>query len=547
MQSAGEPRPALRHAYAMVRVSCVIPAYNESATISGVVRAARACPHVSEVIVVSDGSTDQTPRVAAESGADCVLALDENLGKGGAVLAGVEAARGDVVLLLDADLCGLTPEHLTRLLQPVLAGRAEMAVGVFSDDYLHGMMRPLSGQRAVRRALLLRGPKLAEAGFGFEIALDRLAKALGARRVQVSWTGVSHRLKSKKYGMMRGLRLQLRASSDLMRQTRVARPRRRTLSAGSRRRTRMDALVIALIVLVAVARPLFFAHPSQAAAFHLPSLPVPGPEDRVLVVVAHPDDEIIGAGGFIAAARHNGAAVSVLVVTNGDSNRVAAALVGRHLPPRTGEFIREGRLRQQETVEALQRLDVSSADVYFLGFPDRQLALVMRSPLEPVASRYTGLRSAEYPGVVDQGAPYTRADLVELARTIVARVQPTLLITHSPLDRHSDHVAVAQLVDLIRGQTPVYAFVVHASGFPRPFRSSPHDPLLPPPGMDLPAEWTWMRFELSPDVERAKRAAIGAHRSQLATPYLGLLLTSFVRTNELFAVRPADLVASHPQ
>jgi len=309
----------------------------------------------------------------------------------------------------------------------------------------------------------------------------------------------------------------------------------------------MDALVIALIVLVAVARPLFFAHPSQAAAFHLPSLPVPGPEDRVLVVVAHPDDEIIGAGGFIAAARHNGAAVSVLVVTNGDSNRVAAALVGRHLPPRTGEFIREGRLRQQETVEALQRLDVASADVYFLGFPDRQLALVMRSPLEPVASRYTGLRSAEYPGVVDQGAPYTRADIVELARTIVARVQPTLLITHSPLDRHSDHVAVAQLVDLIRGQTPVYAFVVHASGFPRPFRSSPHDPLLPPPGMDLPAEWTWMRFELSPDMERAKRAAIGAHRSQLATPYLGLLLTSFVRTNELFAVRPADLVASHPQ
>src|SRR3989442_7973282 len=227
MQSAGEPRPALRHTYAMVRVSCVIPAYNESATISGVVRAARACPHVSEVSVLSDESTDQTRRVAAESGAECVLALDETLGKGGAVLAGVEAARGDVVLLLDADLCGLTPEHLTRLLQPVLAGRAEMAVGVFSDDYLHGMMRPLSGQRAVRRALLLRGPKLAEAGFGFEIALDRLGQALGAPPGQGSWARVSHRLKSKKNCMIRGPRPPLRACSVLVGHNRVARPRRR--------------------------------------------------------------------------------------------------------------------------------------------------------------------------------------------------------------------------------------------------------------------------------------------------------------------------------
>src|SRR5881397_3143976 len=410
MQSAGEPRPALPRMRTMVKVSCVIPAYNEAATISGVVRAARACPQIGEVIVVSDGCTDQTPHAAVDAGADQVLVLHRNIGKGGAVLAGVRAARGDVILLLDGDLCGLGAEHLTRLLQPVMAGRAEMAIGVFSDDYLHGMMRPLSGQRAVRRELLLRGPRLAESGFGFEIALDRLAKTWGARRVQVSWTGVTHRLKNRKYGMMRGLRLQLRASSDLVRQTRAGRPRRRNPSAVSRRRTRMDALVIALIVLVAVARPLFFAHPSQAAAFHLPTLPGPGPDDRVLVVVAHPDDEIIGAGGFMAAARQTGASVSVLVVTNGDSNRMAAALVGRHLPPRPGEFIREGRMRQQETVEALRRLGVAPANVFFLGFPDRQLALVMRSPLEPVASAYTGLRSAEYPGVADHcGARSTDA------------------------------------------------------------------------------------------------------------------------------------------
>jgi hypothetical protein len=50
-----------------------------------------------------------------------------------------------------------------------------------------------------------------------------------------------------------------------------------------------------------------------------------------------------------------------------------------------------------------------------------------------------------------------------------------------------------------------------------------------------------MRFELSPEEEQAKRNAIGAHRSQLATPYLGLLLASFVRTNEVFAVPTSEV------
>jgi len=94
----------------------------------------------------------------------------------------------------------------------------------------------LSGQRAVRRYLLFAEPHLARTGFGFEIALDRLAKARGIRPAHVSWVGVSHRLKSHKYGMVRGMRVSLRASSDLVRQVRVRRrrhtiyPRRDALS-----------------------------------------------------------------------------------------------------------------------------------------------------------------------------------------------------------------------------------------------------------------------------------------------------------------------------
>lgn len=527
----------------MVRVSCVIPAYNEATTVADVVRAAHTCAVVDEVIVVSDGSTDATPLRATEAGADLVL-LQRNRGKGAAVLAGTRAARGEVIVLLDADLCRLTPDHVEQLVRPVLAGDAQMAVAVFADDYWHEVLSPLSGQRAVRRALLLADPELERAGFGFEMALDRLAKTRGASICQVDWTGVSHRRKHRKYGMVRGLSLQLRASSDLVRQqTRAVHARHPRGPAVLRRRPRMEALLLALVVLLVITQPLFFAHPSQAAALHLPTLQPPGPGDRLLVVVAHPDDEVIGAGGLIAAARSAGIPVSVLFVTNGDSNRVAAALVGRRLPPRAGAFIREGRLRQQEAVTASQRLGVDPRALSFLGFPDRQVQAVMRSPIQPVVSKFTGMKTADYPGVVDRGAPYTRSALVDLTRSIIAQVQPTVIITHSPLDRHSDHAAVFDLVNLVRGETPVYTFVVHAPGFPRPLRSSPADPLLPPPGVALPQPWTWMRYELSADAERAKRAAIGAHRSQMATPYLRLLLVSFVRTNELFAVQ-TDVMAS---
>lgn len=85
------------------RVSCIVPAFNEAATIGEVVRGLLAnVPNVLEVIVVDDGSADQTARVAREAGA-VVLRLERNSGKGVAVRKGLQMASGNVVLLIDAD------------------------------------------------------------------------------------------------------------------------------------------------------------------------------------------------------------------------------------------------------------------------------------------------------------------------------------------------------------------------------------------------------------------------------------------------------------
>jgi len=521
-----------------VRVSCIIPAYNEAATVGAVVAAARGCAGTDEIIVISDGGRDPTADRAKEAGATCVVNLPHNQGKSDAVLAGLRCARGEVILLLDADLVGVAPEHLDRLLRPVLAGRADMTVASFVDDPWHKLLRPLSGQRCFRRTLLRLPEVLEGKGFGLEVVLDRLARDHQARVAHVTWKGIRHRSKREKYGTVDGLRLKVRASSVLLRQ---ARPPLRPPSPRSvgleRRPPRMIVLMVLLIALIAAAVPVFVVHPSHAATISLPVLPLPSRGDRLLVIVAHPDDEVIGAGGLIAVAIHRGAAVSVAIVTNGDSNRMSAAVLSRKVRPRAAQLIEEGRIRQQETLRALARLGVSSDHVFFLGFPDRVLAQVLRSDVA-VTSPFTRVDRVVYRGAVASGAPYTRQALISLTAEIVARVQPTAIVTHASFDRHGDHQAVASLVEAVREGRPVYAFLVHAPGFPRPLRLSLRDPLVPPQADVVPpGRWRWARLDLPAEIESMKLDAMKAYRSQLITPYLRLLLPSFVRTNELYVVQ----------
>jgi len=522
-----------------MQVTCIIPAYNEAEGIAAVVAAARGCDQVAEIIVVSDGSTDETARRAAAAGADRVLVLPRNRGKGGAVAAAVPHARGEILLLLDADLRGLRPAHLNRLLAPVGAGLADMAVGVFTDDPLHGMLPCLSGQRAVRRRLLRHPEALAGTGFGFELALDRLARREGARVVAVPLPGVAHRRKRQKYGAVRGLRQEVRASSDLFRQVRrLVVPRRAAARAPLRhpkkaRRRPMVLAGIVLALLILVLAPIFLAPASHAA--HVAVVSPLHPGDRLLLVVAHPDDEIVGAGGLVATARRLGMPASVLVLTNGDSNRMSAALIGRHLRPGPTDFVRTGAVRQRESREGLRRLGIPAEAVFFLGFPDRVLPQVLASET-PVTSPFTRLYRAEYPDVVEPGAPYAAPALRALVQRVVEQVRPTVIITHAPFDRHGDHQAAYALVSPLVGRARLYTFLVHAPGFPRPLRFAPREPLQPPPSLAQLSGWSWVEFPLSAEAQRDKQEALNAHRSQLETPYLRLLLGAFVRANELFAV-----------
>ncbi len=131
------------------KIVAVIPAYNEELTIGTVVLATRQ--HVDHVIVVDDGSTDRTARIATLAGAE-VLANPVNLGKAQAVLKGFARARHYnplAVVMLDAD-GQHNPAEIPGLAKPVLSGRADMVIG---SRFLNGKNRipkyRILGQKAL--------------------------------------------------------------------------------------------------------------------------------------------------------------------------------------------------------------------------------------------------------------------------------------------------------------------------------------------------------------------------------------------------------------
>lgn len=202
-------------------VSCVIPAYNEAARIGIVLRAALGHPQIAEVIVVDDGSTDGTADRAEALGAT-VIRQPRNGGKARALAAGVSAARGEFLLMLDADLEGVSAATISDLLGPVLSARADVSISLRGNaprpwralglDYI-------SGERVLPRVWVMA--RLADldtmAGFGFEVWLNGIWIARRARVAVVRWDGVRSPLKSEKSGLLAGLRADLGMMRDIFR------------------------------------------------------------------------------------------------------------------------------------------------------------------------------------------------------------------------------------------------------------------------------------------------------------------------------------------
>jgi LmbE family N-acetylglucosaminyl deacetylase len=296
-----------------------------------------------------------------------------------------------------------------------------------------------------------------------------------------------------------------------------------------------------LAVLIALLAPIGVAQPALAQAASAPPalMLAPGPQDRVLVIAPHPDDETLCCAGILQRARANGATTAIVWITAGDGFEFDAMLVEHTLWPRQADLRQLGAQRLAEASAAAAELGVPPAQQYFLGYPDRGVAALMSEYYQrPYRSSHTGLSAVGYPQSLSPHAAYTGSNLEQDLARVIDQFQPTLVLAAAPEDRNPDHNASGALARRLleqRGQLARLRYwIVHAPHWPQPLGYQPQLALSPPA---VAARLHWESLPLNAGERAHKLAALGDHRSQMEV--MGSYLQSFVRTNELFA-RPVN-------
>ena len=197
----------------MDELTIIICTFNEEKTICDVVKACRLFNERCEIIVVDDGSRDNTEQLLQNLNKTIrfkYLKLDENRGKSYAMSIGIENAAHDILLFFDADSIGIRKEHFHDMLLPVLENKSDMVLGHTAANFINLRLTPFkafTGERVLlKKDILPILDEIRNKRFGVETFINLYFKTHGKRISYVYLEGLKTLTKYKKTTVIKATR-----------------------------------------------------------------------------------------------------------------------------------------------------------------------------------------------------------------------------------------------------------------------------------------------------------------------------------------------------
>jgi glycosyltransferase involved in cell wall biosynthesis len=197
-------------------IAAIVPAYNEGARIKNVLETLISSGLFKEIVVINDGSVDETESIVKEFSGITYLKNEQNCGKGYSLERAVKSTISPIIFFCDADLRGLEHKHLKEIIEPVVSGKYAMFIGVRKNILQNTMSLVAlnSGERAMKREVWEQLPSRYKIGFRVEIALNVFTKrrfgGFGYKKL-----GYYQTLKEKKYGFIKGIIQRVKLNYDV--------------------------------------------------------------------------------------------------------------------------------------------------------------------------------------------------------------------------------------------------------------------------------------------------------------------------------------------
>ncbi len=163
-----------------MKTAAILPIFNEEKTVANVLSVLLKAKQLDEVIVVNDGSTDNSLNIikSFRSNKLKIISLKKNLGKSSAVKIAVKKTEADILLFCDGDLHNFTSQHINQLLEPLKGSKYLMTVGIRDRGIIHNAFAKrfgplLSGERALPKKIFIEASKHSlMKGYAMELVLN---------------------------------------------------------------------------------------------------------------------------------------------------------------------------------------------------------------------------------------------------------------------------------------------------------------------------------------------------------------------------------------